>query len=189
MRRAPTGHAAFVLGVPVQTNHGDDTMLRVPRLYVLLSAFLLFSCAGEPKQAAVLVPVIDAIPTDASSPVEPSKPTLRRAGADPLAYRLRGLDQLRSVCSHAGDDSIRSLFCGDVPPKFSSMLELLTALKIDGSMLGGLNALSMVAHSTSLGARSISSINPRMVAVRIEPPLLCRNSSPSLFLAASSSAS
>jgi mono/diheme cytochrome c family protein len=146
-------------------------MMRVPRLYVLLTASLLFSCAGDPKQAAVPVPDIGAMSADASSPVQPAKPTLRRAGADPLAYRLRGLDQLRSVCSHAGDDSIRSLFCGDVPPKISSMLELLTALKIDGSMLGGLNALSMVAHSTSLGARSISSINPRMVAVRIEPPL------------------
>jgi hypothetical protein len=140
-------------------------MMQALRFSLLLVMSLLFGCASDAKLAALS----DAMPEDASA--QPAKPTLRRAGADPLGSRLHGLPQLRSVCSHAGDDLIRSLFCSDVPPTFNSMTDLQTALGIDGSMLGGLNALSMAGHSTSLGARSISSINPRMVAIRIEPPL------------------
>jgi hypothetical protein len=93
------------------------------------------------------------------------------AAPDPLAPLPRGPEQQQRLCAHAGDDMLRDLFCGAEPAKLESLIDLQKALYIDGPRLTGLNGLAIAGHSTSLGARSISSINPRVIAVRLEHPL------------------
>jgi len=92
-------------------------------------------------------------------------------GPDPLAHLPRGQEQIANVCKHAGDDPLRSLFCGAEPAKLTSLIDLQRALYIEEARLVGINGFSIAGHSTSLGARSISTINPRVIAVRIEHPL------------------
>lgn len=93
------------------------------------------------------------------------------AAPDPLAHLPRGQQQHERLCGHAGDDALRDLFCGREPAKLESLIDLQKALYIEGPRLTGVNGLAITGHSTSLGARSISSINPRVIAVRIEHPL------------------
>jgi mono/diheme cytochrome c family protein len=97
---------------------------------------------------------------------------------DPLRDMPRGQEQLLRLCARAGDDPLRSLFCGDEPPAIGSIVDLETALGVDSANLKGINGLSIAGHSTSLSARSISSINPRVIIVRIEPPAVDADGNP-----------
>lgn len=90
--------------------------------------------------------------------------------SDPLAHLPRGAAQLQALCARAGDDPVRSLFCAAEPLRPQGIVELQKALFLDAQRLSGVNGLAIAGHSTSLGARSISSINPRFVAIRLEHP-------------------
>ena len=132
------------------------------RRAVLLAVSLLVGCAGDPRHVE---------PTDMMPTVAPAQVGVKlRLGADPFARLPRGLEQLPNVCSRDGDDMIHDLFCGAKPATFSNLIELQTALNIDASQLQAQNGFSMLGHSTSLAARSISSINPRVISLRIDPP-------------------
>ncbi len=90
--------------------------------------------------------------------------------ADPLASLPHGPDHTADVCKRPGDDPVRSVFCAGTPPDIASLVELETALQIDGASLGGLSGIAIAAHSTSLSSRSVSAINPRLIALRVEVP-------------------
>jgi mono/diheme cytochrome c family protein len=82
----------------------------------------------------------------------------------------RGDEQRARLCAREGDDAVRALFCADPPPSIGSLIELQTAFHLDSGRLGGVQGLAVGAHSTALSARSVSSINPRVIAVRLESP-------------------
>jgi hypothetical protein len=146
------------------------------RLYRTISAragallMALFPFSGACKDAS------EAEALDTSAPLAHVDPGF--TGPDPLVQLLRGEAQRQRMCAHDGDDMLRSLFCGDEPAKIESLVDLQKALYIDQPRLTGVNGLSIAGHSTSLGARSISSINPRVVAVRIEHPLFDAHDNP-----------
>jgi mono/diheme cytochrome c family protein len=148
-------------------------MHRAMPMHVGLRAFLLAltvaACEDRPH-AALSAPDAGAL--------EDESTTLPLALPDALANLPRGSEQLLSLCAHDGDDPIRSLFCVDAPPRIESIVDLQTALYIDEARLTGVNGLAIAGHSTSLGARSISSINPRVISVRIEHPLFDQNDNP-----------
>jgi len=114
-----------------------------------------------------------------SACVEETRPAMAEASlehhagslaADPLVHLPRAAAQLRTLCKRDGDDPIRSLFCRDEPLRPQGIIELQRALHIDAQRLAGINGLAIAGHSTSLGARSISAINPRLISIRLEHP-------------------
>jgi hypothetical protein len=129
----------------------------------MLAVSLLVGCTSDTRHVAST----DAMPMSAAAAEVGAK---LRLGADPLAQLPRGLEQLSNVCARDGADRIRDLFCGAEPPTFSNLVQLQTALNIDAPQLQGQNGFSMLGHSTSLAARSISSINPRVISERLDPP-------------------
>lgn len=96
----------------------------------------------------------------------------RLSWPDPLAHAPRSDEQLATLCAREGDDLVRDLFCGDEPLEPTSLLELQQALQLDASKIGGTTGISLTANSTALSTRSVSAINPRMIAVRVEQPTL-----------------
>lgn len=93
---------------------------------------------------------------------------------DPLESLPRGAQQLASVCARPGDDLVRDVFCAPSPPVLTGLAELQTALGLGsaqvtglaGAALGNFVGLSVTSHSTALTARSVSAINPRVLAIR-----------------------
>ena len=74
------------------------------------------------------------------------------------------------LCERAGNDLVRDLFCGAAAPEITSLIDLQTALAIDASHIGGMTGLSVTSDSTALSARSVSAINLRVIAVRVDVP-------------------
>ena len=93
---------------------------------------------------------------------------------DPLASMPRGAEQTARVCARPGSDVVRDALCGEQGAP-TSLTELQARLGVDAEHIGGVNAvktgemrgISVTAHSTALSKRSVSAINPRVVAVHI----------------------
>jgi len=83
--------------------------------------------------------------------------------------RLRvGEAQRKALCDRARPDVVSDVFCAGEGPNITSLAELRSALDIitlDGMAEEG---FAITGNSTSLSARSVSAINPRMVYMR--PP-------------------
>ena len=114
---------------------------------------------------------------DASMPKPPAA-KFQRAWTDPLSWLPRGPEQTARVCARPGDDPVRDAFCGAATQSIESLADLRAALKLDSARTGRgagqatlINGVAVTGHSTSLSARSVSTINPRVIAVRmaIEP--------------------
>jgi mono/diheme cytochrome c family protein len=88
--------------------------------------------------------------------------------ADPRQLLASGQAQNMETCRHPGNDLVRDLFCGPTPARFTSLVELERALQLDAEHLGGLTGLAVTAHSTALGIRSVSAINPRVLLLCLE---------------------
>ena len=86
----------------------------------------------------------------------------------PLEHMPRGPEHTAAVCERDGDDLVRDVFCAGEPRTFTSLVELQRSLAIDSSVMGGVTGLSVTAHSTALALRSVSAINPRVIALRLE---------------------
>jgi hypothetical protein len=87
----------------------------------------------------------------------------------PLAQFSLGPEQTERVCEREGDDLVRDVFCADEPPDIASLRDLQAAFALDTeSIRGGVRGVSVTAHSTALSARSVSAINPRVVALQLE---------------------
>jgi len=95
--------------------------------------------------------------------------------ADPLALMPRGPEQTARVCARPGSDTVRDAFCNGTADRYTSLTELQTALHTGTDVMGpftptvtgSISSLSISAHSTGLVARSVSAINPRVIAVRV----------------------
>jgi mono/diheme cytochrome c family protein len=74
------------------------------------------------------------------------------------------------VCERAGDDWVRDVFCGPEPAEITSLSDLHAAFDLQLGKVGGIQGIAVTAHSTSLSARSVSAINPRVIAVQLESP-------------------
>ncbi len=74
--------------------------------------------------------------------------------------------QRRALCERGRDNAVTRAFCGEDPPQLSSIAELQAMLSVafDGEVLPG---FSLVAHSSALPSRSVSSINPGSVIVSL----------------------
>lgn len=89
---------------------------------------------------------------------------------EPLALLPHGPEQTARVCERSGDDLVRDAFCAPEPAEITSLVELREAFGLDLSSVGGINGIAVTAHSTSLSARSVSAINPRVIVVQLESP-------------------
>jgi hypothetical protein len=92
----------------------------------------------------------------------------RLSWPDPLEHALRGDAQRSALCAREGDDLVRDVFCGEQPLEPQSLIELQRAFHLDASSIGGVTGISLTANSTALSTRSVSAINPRLIAVRAE---------------------
>jgi mono/diheme cytochrome c family protein len=123
---------------------------------VLAACALLLSCACG---------VDDAAATDAREPTARELPPLDEV---PLTD-----DGRPGLCARAGEDKVREVFCADEPPRVGSLLELQELLGLVPGGLDNLNAerygadsfVTLLSHSTSLAARRVSPINPRMIVL------------------------
>lgn len=130
----------------------------------LLAGLLLGSCAQAPI---------------AAEPLPVSESAAYASWPDPLADMPRGAEQTARVCARPAQDVVRDALCAGQPLP-SSLVELQTRLGVSSEQIvnidevksGELRALSISAHSTALSKRSVSAINPRLVAVHLtfKPP-------------------
>ena len=77
-----------------------------------------------------------------------------------------GKAQRKALCDRARPDVVSDVFCAGDGPTINSLAELRAALDlitVDGMAEEG---FALTGHSTSLSARSVSAINPRMVYMR-----------------------
>lgn len=123
---------------------------------------------SSPRACASLVALTFLLAVGCGQPR--SSPAPYASWADPLASLPHGADHTAAVCARPGDDPVRSVFCAGTPPDITSLGDLETALQIDSASLGGLIGIAVSAHSTSLSIRSVSAINPRLCALRVEVP-------------------
>ena len=95
---------------------------------------------------------------------------------DPFETMASGPAQTAAVCARAKDHVIRDVFCGGNAPTFTSLVALQAALGVDASRAKDLTQIvlpdfvniSITGHSTALAARSVSAINPRVIAMRMD---------------------
>lgn len=62
---------------------------------------------------------------------------------------------LPAFCDRAGADPLHDLFCVEQAPEITGITDLLEALELHDA--------NMLSHSTGLGSRSVSPINPRII--------------------------
>jgi hypothetical protein len=122
-------------------------------------------------------------PPPSAAPTARVSPENRLAWPNPLHDATHGEEQRGAVCARGGDDQVRDVFCTDPAPTFSSLVELQSALLIDSDHIGSFTGLAMSAHSTALAKRSVSAINPRLIALRLEQAASDLQSSELLALA------
>lgn len=84
--------------------------------------------------------------------------------ADPLT----GLPSDPALCAHPGDDPVRDVFCSAEPTEIASLHDLQQALAVGPDAPAGISGAAFAAHSTSLSARSVSTINPRTIMFRLD---------------------
>jgi hypothetical protein len=94
---------------------------------------------------------------------------------DPLAELPHGAQQNAALCQRGGDDRVRDMFCAGSVPTPTSLSELQAGLGVgtndivgfEGVATGRYTALAVAGHSTALGKRSVSAINPRVLAIQV----------------------
>ncbi|MDD9946714.1 MAG: hypothetical protein OXU20_37050 [Myxococcales bacterium] len=95
----------------------------------------------------------------------PRQPPVAVREAAPLAT---GKAQRRRLCGRGRDDLVIEAFCGRSPPKIRSFADLREALGLGTNENLIHQGFALTGHSTSLVARVVSAVNPRMVFVRVE---------------------
>lgn len=127
---------------------------------------------GLPLAACVALGLLGCVasrsPAPAADTDAPDPDFDRRLWPDPTDFMRHGEAQREVVCARGGDDLVRDLFCGDEPPRITSLVELEQALEVDEARIGGYTGVSLTANSTALSTRSVSALNPRLFAVRVE---------------------
>ena len=95
-------------------------------------------------------------------PSEPGAPAVRERA--PLA---KGTAQWSKLCGRGGSDLVLDAFCGNARPNVRGIVDLRSALGIAG-LDSSTEGFAMTGHSSSLVARGVSAINPRIIFVRAE---------------------
>lgn len=145
----------------------------------LASALAAAACGNEPEERA---PSDDGTSTDdvdrGSAPAKqaPRGPQMEVL-PDPLEGLAKGQAQLEKVCARGQRDAVTRALCGTAGKRPASIVELQDALglgfedRTDKGQNGGNGnpAFAILGHSSSLVARSVSAINPR-VFVFSPPP-------------------
>jgi hypothetical protein len=85
---------------------------------------------------------------------------------------VRGDAQLDRLCDRPGSDPVLDLFCAGDPPEIGSIVDLREALGLASNFNGLVEGFALTGHSTSLSARSVSAINPRVIFMRLESQLV-----------------
>jgi len=124
----------------------------------LASALFVCACAGSAEDAQAAT---------------------HAASREPLAELPRGEEQLANLCARTAEDDVRDAFCDRVP-EIHSLYDLQRTLGMDSESVtrlrairsGGVTAISLVGHSTSLSKHSVSAINPRLLQARARFPSL-----------------
>lgn len=127
---------------------------------IWLGGLLSVGCADVPAETAPLA--------------SPNMPAQYARWPDPLESMPRGAEQTARVCARPARDDVRAALCTGQPLP-TSLAELQARLGVGTSEItgvttvknGDLRAISVTAHSTALGKRSVSAINPRLIAVHI----------------------
>lgn len=120
-----------------------------------LAALCLAGCAGSSEPA----------------------PEARKPAREPLEQLPHGEEQLASLCVRTGEDEVRDVFCNQ-RLEIHSLYDLQRALGVDSESvsklrdikMGGVSAIALVAHSTSLSKHNVSAINPRLFQARARFP-------------------
>lgn len=131
--------------------------------------FVVFaSCVGSPD-------VTDPDPRDTAATSTPVLPTTSNGtgtdtGATPIVTDpLHGLPtgdaQWSDLCARGRADTIAQAFCsGDLPPEIRSLSDLRTLVGLGGDdILESDLRLSVVHHSTAVGGRDVTPLNPRAI--------------------------
>ena len=118
---------------------------------------------------------------DAPETEQPSAADVARASSyahwpDPLDMLPSGPAQTAAVCARAKNHAIRDLFCAQTAPRFTSIYEVHAALGMSSAHLkeftqiasGDYATISVTGHSSALSTRSVSAINPRVIAMQIK---------------------
>jgi hypothetical protein len=99
------------------------------------------------------------------------------AAREPLEQLPRGEEQLSNLCARTGEDDVHDAFC-DREPEVLSLYDLQRVLGMDSESVtrlreiktGGVTAISLAGHSTSLSKHNVSAINPRLFQARARFP-------------------
>jgi mono/diheme cytochrome c family protein len=78
----------------------------------------------------------------------------------------RGHRHTREVCARTGDNVVRDVICTYPPRTFKGIAELQSAFGVGSETDTPHAGISITAGSTALSARSVSAINPRLLAMR-----------------------
>lgn len=95
---------------------------------------------------------------------------------NPLANMAHGAEQTARVCRRTADDLVHALFCSGAMTQVAGLSELQSALGVGSESVrsvvsapgGDFVGLALTGHSTGLVARSVSAINPRLIAVHFQ---------------------
>lgn len=108
--------------------------------------------------------------TDAADPIPPTQEPPVPLPNDPLRGLPQGQAQWELLCARGHGDMISRAFCeGTAPPAISSLADLrdVLGLSIDPR---GANRVTMLAHSTAIGGRFVTELNPRVFVMTAPLP-------------------
>lgn len=116
---------------------------------------------GAPTMMAQMEPV-------SPGPGGPDYPTVENM----FDHLPSGQSQLTQLCSRPGTDKIREVFCVDNPPVITNLKQFVEAMGLgfvipfsEGGQVaqGGNPGIAITGHSSSLVARNVNQINPRVI--------------------------
>jgi len=155
----------------------------------MLGGAAIAACSAPPSRLAPS-PVTSAVPSSApvasaaAAPAVDLGPVIRapHPAADLFAGLPEGEAQRRRLCARGHTDAISQLFCGDEAPAIESLVDLQRALgiafdnpglpqreNVTGNAREGNPAFVFLGHTTSLTARIVSPISPRVIVFK--PPV------------------
>ncbi|HEU4535115.1 MAG TPA: hypothetical protein VFS00_13400 [Polyangiaceae bacterium] len=121
--------------------------------------------AAGAKAAVVAAPAAPVLLAEGGD----DAPAADDAGGDIFDGLPKGDEQLAALCARGHRDPISLRLCAEPRPPIGSLVELQAALGLafqPGAMInggGGNPSFVLLGHSTSLGARHVSAINPRVI--------------------------
>jgi hypothetical protein len=133
-------------------------MLRWRRVLPFLLGLTVSACAADEPEPA------------APGAAEPTVPY--GSWGDPLGFLPHGAEMTARSCARQADDLVHDVLCAPDRAPVTSLIELERLFGFDAEHIGGYTGVTVTSHSTALGTRSVSAINPRVLLLRLEFPTL-----------------